>query len=137
MKCFIDTNTFIHYRSFVDVDWVNIISSPNVELVICPAVLHELDHKKFAELDIDIRNRCKRIIAKLTDFQSNPLISDNVEIVFLTNEPNIEWAIKGLSPDIPDDRIIASIIEGGEWEDTILISSDLGLKLNYRKRLHL
>ena len=57
MKYFLDTNSLIHFRLFSEIDWLKELATLNVEIIICPTVLQELDRKKFAELDIDIRNR--------------------------------------------------------------------------------
>ena len=47
----------------------------------------------------------------------------------MTIEPIIDWDKENLRSDIPDDRIIASIITYGSTDELCLISSDLGLTL--------
>ncbi len=134
MKCFLDTNSLIHYRLFSEIDWINELATKEVEIIICPTVLQELDRKKFAELDIDIRNRCKKIISKLSEYASGDTIKENVSINFLNKEPKIDWSNEGLSSDIPDDRIIASVLEYEDLQNLVIVSSDLGLKLKSRSR---
>ncbi len=134
MKCYLDTNSLIHFRLFSEIDWLTELNSKSVEIIVSPTVLQELDRKKFAELDIDIRNRCKKIIAKLSEYHSGSNIKENVKIVFLSKEPKIDWLTEGLSPDIPDDRIIATVIENNDLESVVLLSSDLGLKLKAQSR---
>ena len=129
MRCFIDTNILIHYKLFSEIDWNKDINETKIELVICPTVLQELDRMKYSELDLEIRNRCKKIIAKLSEFSSGDSIKENVTIHFLTNEPLIDWTSYNLSPDTADDRIIASILSEKRNHEIILISSDLGIKL--------
>jgi len=50
--------------------------------------------------------------------------------MFIPSEPSVDWEKEGLSSQIPDDRIIASILEQNKYfHNIILITSDLGLKL--------
>jgi len=62
--CFIDTNTFLHYRMFTEIEWSKLINSNSVLLIVCPDVLRELDQKKFSENDINIRNMARKVISK-------------------------------------------------------------------------
>jgi hypothetical protein len=119
---------------FTEINWPSLIQVDTTELIICTTVLQELDKKKFSEQDIDIRNRCKLIISKLSEYEDNPIINDKVSITFLHNEPNIDWDKDALSPLIPDDRILASILESFDTNDSILITSDLGLRLKAKTR---
>lgn len=45
--CLIDTNTFLHYQLFCDINWFNELNAENITLIICTTVLRELDQKKF------------------------------------------------------------------------------------------
>jgi len=134
MKCIIDTNSLIHYKMFSEIDWLSELSSSNVGLIICPTVLQELDRKKFAESNIDIRNRSQKIISKLSEFMDNTIIRNNITIKFLEKEPQIDWEKENLSKDIPDDRIIATALELADMDNLIIVSADLGLKLKSKSR---
>jgi len=131
--CFIDTNSFLHYRMFADINWNKIINSSSVLLIVCPAVLRELDQKKFSEYDINIRNRSQQVISKISKMvTSNKIhkIKKNLDLMFISSEPSIDWEKEGLSSQIPDDRIIASILEQkNNFKNIILVSSDIGLTL--------
>jgi len=131
--CFIDSNSFLHYRMFTDINWNKIINSSSVLLIVCPAVLRELDQKKFSEYDINIRNRSQQVISKMSKMvTSNKIhkIKKNLDLMFISSEPSIDWEKEGLSSQIPDDRIIASILEQkNNFKNIILVSSDIGLTL--------
>jgi rRNA-processing protein FCF1 len=131
--CFIDTNSFLHYKMFTEVDWDKLTNSKSVLLVVCPDVLRELDQKKFSGNDTNIRNRAQKVISKMSKMVKNNniyKIKNNLDLMFIPNEPAIDWAKQGLREQIPDDRIIASILEKNKhFNNTILITSDLGLKL--------
>ncbi len=129
MRYFLDTNCFIHYQLFSEVDWKNVLHDELVVLIVCPAVIKELDRKKYSEQDINIRKRCQLVIKKLSEFTDGSKTKNDVSIEFLTIEPIIDWDKENLSSDVPDDRIIASIIKYGNTEEIFLITSDLGLTL--------
>jgi len=131
--CFIDTNTFLHYRMFTEIEWSKLTNSNSVLLIVCPDVLRELDQKKFLGNDINIRNRAQKVISKMSKMAKNNKIykiKNNLGLMFIPNEPSIDWEKQGISEKIPDDRIIASILEQNKYfHNIILITSDLGLKL--------
>jgi len=131
--CFIDSNSFLHYRMFTDINWNKVTNSSSVLLIVCPAVLKELDQKKFSEHDINIRNRSQQVISKMSKMvTSNKIhkIKKNLDLMFISSEPSIDWEKEGLSSQIPDDRIVVSILEQkNNFENIILVTSDIGLTL--------
>jgi len=131
--CFIDTNSFLHYRMFTDINWNKVTNSSSVLLIVCSAVLRELDQKKFSEYDINIRNRSQQVISKMSKMvTSNKIhkIKKNLDLMFIPSEPSIDWEKEGLSSQIPDDRIIASILgQKNNFKNIILVTSDMGLTL--------
>jgi len=118
---------------FTEIEWSKLTNSNSVLLIVCPDVLRELDQKKFLENDINIRNRAQKVISKMSKMAKNNKIykvKNNLGLIFIPNEPSIDWEKQGLSKKIPDDRIIASILEQNKYfHNIILITSDLGLKL--------
>lgn len=131
--CFIDSNSFLHYRMFTDINWNKVSNSSSVLLIVCTAVLRELDQKKFSEYDINIRNRSQKVLSKMSKMvTSNKIhkIKKTLDLMFISSEPSINWEKEGLSAQIPDDRIIASILEQkNNFKNIILVTSDIGLKL--------
>lgn len=134
MNYYIDTNSLIHYRLFSDIDWNNELNDNDVTLVICTTVLKELDNKKFSELDIDIRNRCKVIVTSLRKYVDDSIIKKNVKLVFKSVEPNIDWKSFDLDNNIPDDRILAAMLSENNLSENVLVTSDIGILL--KARLH-
>ena len=136
--CFIDSNSFLHYRMFTDINWNEVTNSSSVLLIVCPAVLRELDQKKFSEYDINIRNRSQQVISKMLEMATSNTINKvkkTLDLMFISNEPSIDWEKEGLSTQIPDDRIIASILEQkNNFKNIILITSDIGLTLKAKMK---
>lgn len=134
-RCYLDTNTFLHYWFFTDVDWCEELKPSYVVLIVCSAVLSELDKKKFSDSDSKIRDRVKKVISKLSQIASWDEVRANVQLLFLTNEPKIDWEHEGLDPGIVDDRIIATILaEEGTKRSVGLVTADLGLRLKAQAR---
>jgi rRNA-processing protein FCF1 len=128
----IDTNTFLHFQLFTELDWLQLLESEEVQLIVPSTVLQELDKKKFNEQDINLRNRAKKVISTFNQILNNKLSfkKENIRIEFLPNEPNIDWKKENLDMMIPDDRIIATCLElFQKYSDLILITADFGLKL--------
>lgn len=130
--CYVDTNAFLHYRSFAEIDWCEELEVDDVVLVVCPAVVRELDKKKL-DPDSKIREQARRVISKLSGIgkpNEQSQVKPHVQLLFLSREPKIDWGLEGLSPDILDDRIIASILTERDAQGFVLvITGDLGLRL--------
>ena len=131
--CFIDSTIFLHFKLFTEIEWNKLINSTSTLLVICPTVIKELDLKKDLGYDIDIRHRARKVISKISEILNSKLIGSikkNLDLEFLPNEPSIDWSKEQLDPEIPDDRIIASILEKkNNFQNIILAADDTGLKL--------
>jgi rRNA-processing protein FCF1 len=129
MDYFLDTNTLIHYKFLDEIDWVHELEDTEINLIICSTVLSELEKKKLYDADLNVRNRCKTIVSKLSQIldTEDRKIKKNVNITFVEFEPILDWAIYQLSKEISDDRILATILNSNK--NAILVTHDLGLKL--------
>jgi len=132
--CFLDTNSLLHYHLFTDLQWSEFIGTKNIVLVISTTVLRELDQKKFSARQIELKNRAQLVIKKLSELLTSTdtsiPINKNVDIFYFSGEPKINWDEENLDSSLPDDRIIATILEAAfPLRDVLLLSSDLGIKL--------
>lgn len=136
--CFIDSTILLHFKLFTEIDWNKLTKCDSTLLVICPAVMKELDLKKDLSYDINLRHRARMVISKISEILNNKLtgsISKNIDLTFLTDEPTINWSKEHLDPEISDDRIIASIlIQKDKYKNIILAANDTGLKLKANAR---
>jgi hypothetical protein len=105
---------------------------------VSPTVLNELDQKKYSAYDINISHRAQKIISKISEITTSievNSINKNLGFMCISKEPSIDWEKEGLSPQIPDDRIIASILEQkNNFKNLLLITSDIGLKLKASRK---
>jgi len=131
--CFIDSSSFLHFKLFTDINWSKFTHSKSTLLIICSAVMKELDIKKDSDYNIDLRHRARKVISKISEILTSDMtgsIKENLDLKFIPNEPSIDWNKEQLDPQISDDRIIASILEQkNNFQNIILIASDTGLKL--------
>jgi len=135
--CFIDTNTFLHYIMFTELNWNILTKSKSVLLIVCSDVLRELEKKKNLDPDINIRNRARKVISKMAEIGSKSSfckIKNDIDLMFIPDEPSVDWINQGLNEKIVDDRIIASILTNSHLSNPILITSDFGLKLKARNK---
>src|ERR1035437_5850802 len=110
----IDTNSLLHYHLFTEINWCDELSCDKIILIMPPTVLKELDKIKFSDSDIDIRNRARKVLSKISEnINKNNVIdiTPKIQLRFIVNEPKINWEMNNLDPNIPDDRIIASALE--------------------------
>lgn len=136
--CFIDTNLLLHFQTFDEIDWKKILQASQVDLVIAPVVLREINKFKDDRADDWRRKRARMLIPKLRDFlMSSKQLRKDVVILGIAKEPTLDWALFGLDPQISDDRLIATIIEFRNnhlQEDIILVSDDI--LLQFKAQFH-
>ncbi len=132
---FLDTNIYLHYRLFDQVNWLEILKASEVMIVIPPVTVRELNKHKELHPRQRVKERAATVLKKLlslfgSDCQAN--IRDGVEMRLEDREPMVNFAEFQLDQDVQDDQLIASIImfrnERREAE-VILVTSDAGLTL--------
>ena len=147
ISCFIDTNIFLHYQMFTEIDWNKITNKRKVLLVICSTVIDELDNKKYSDPSKDIRSRAKKVITKLSEIRDKANINthdntykirENIDVLFIPfDKARIDWEnqkLEMLDVKNNDDRIIASILTNTNLNKPVLVTSDLGFKLKAEDR---
>jgi rRNA-processing protein FCF1 len=112
MFVFLDTNTFLHFRSIREIDWREVLKAPTVELIITQAVIRELDDiKESSRKQRKIRERAASALKLLKALRQKPQIRDGVMARFQPHEPQIDFVSSKLSIHVEDDWIIAAILE--------------------------
>ena len=66
---FLDTNTFLHFRSFEQIHWPVVLNCDQATLVLAPVILSELDKKKY-DSSGKIRERARAPLLVLVPAQS-------------------------------------------------------------------
>jgi predicted ribonuclease YlaK len=108
-----DTNVFIHYEFFRNVDWAAELGARPVTLVLPSVVLEELDKRKWAGTRRE-KERAKAVLRTLKElgFSTTPVeIRPGVSVMALDDEPDDAFmAQHRLQPRAADDRLLASAI---------------------------
>lgn len=134
----LDTNTFLHYVSVDQIDWLQLIPNSRVVIFICPPVIRELNKHKDTPRTSKLRDRAASAIRKIESWAepSTPVtLSDGTEIRFVAHDSNIDFAAHNLVRDIADDHLIATALQlqaESPLTTVVLVTKDIGLKLKAR-----
>ena len=126
-----------------------LLSNPDIEnwkfkdvtkfnLLLVPTVSSELDELKVNHNNVNIREKCKKIIRKLSEYRRRgtltegvPVIKDKIWVKAIAVEPDFNNTLSWLDIQNNDDRILASFIEIMSLHPKsiiILVTNDLNLQ---------
>ncbi|MBN1763442.1 MAG: hypothetical protein JW878_10290 [Methanomicrobia archaeon] len=107
----LDTNFYLHYKLFTELDWKSLLGCNNLILIVPPTVIKELDDKKFSAPNSRIKRRAQEVISKFRDISEGKSIPCGFQINFLESIIE-EKALRDLhlNPDNSDDKIIAATL---------------------------
>lgn len=137
---FLDTNIYLHYQLFDQINWLEVIKASEVMIVVPPVTVRELNKHKDLHPRQRVKARAAKVLKKLaslfgSDCQVN--IRDNVEMRLEDREPMVNFAEFQLDQSIQDDQLIASIIMFRNEEhkaEVILVTADAGLTLKVKAK---
>jgi hypothetical protein len=138
---FPDTQNFLHYKSFEQIDLPGLLGFESVVLVIAPIVLRELNDQSDSHKNPKIRKRAAAAIRKLggwADVGGPARVRKGVSLVFQATEPvDVDFVAEQLDPQVNDDRLLASFIAHRNDNPTLkatLLTSDVGLRIKAQMR---
>lgn len=124
---FLDTNIFLHFKSYTDIKWEDIVGTSQYTIVVAPIVIDELDKHKNSS-NKKVNKKAKSTIGKFAEIVEGTS-TNNLAVKLLVIRP--EEAVFnqfGLSKSQQDDSLLATIlsytIQAGD--EVILITNDLG-----------
>jgi hypothetical protein len=127
---FPDTNTFLEYRSFDEIDWSGLVDDAGVTLVIAHRpVVNELDRSKNnPNIPARKRDRAALALRKIAECQRAGRVNNRVAFEFWPNDPP---ATSGLDPSYPDNQLIMSVLHFMQERGVIakIVSEDGGMHL--------
>jgi hypothetical protein len=130
---FVDTNTFLHFRPIPELEWLRILGSNEVTIIIVPIIIRQLDTQKDMNDRKAIRRRAaSRLtwIRELLRIGRHTAIREGVSVRLEPREPELDLPAYHLSRAVDDDLLLASIIEYRERhpaERVVLVTADIGL----------
>jgi predicted ribonuclease YlaK len=136
---FIDTNIFLHYQSFDEINWLEILDVDQVEICLPSIVIQELDKHKYSSSS-KLRDKASKVIKKLHKLADAGLktnLKPNIGLYFEVSNKSFDFIQLGLDSSSQDDRLIASILlfrADNPEKLPILVAADLGLRLKAKYR---
>lgn len=130
---FLDTNIFIHFVSFEQIDWEHLTdSAETVVIVIAPMVLEELDKHKYNR-NAKIAQKVKKLLPKLEKAHNNEVaLRYKVQLILKRPSESI-FVANNLDKSVQDDNLLASIIDFKESlagdQKVLLVTHDVGPRL--------
>jgi hypothetical protein len=137
---FLDTNILIKFIPIFEINW-KIIFKDNVELIIAPAIIFELDMLK-SDKNEKVRTKAQKAIklfSEIVEKGKSNVIENNTKMIFLNDEaPNEIFVQNKLNPIWIDDRILASIIDFLKTNDDVsLLSDDAGIRFKAKQNFNI
>lgn len=132
---YLDTNIFLHYQPFNQIDWLEVVKAESATIVIPPITIRELNRHKDSHPRPQIKKRAGETIKRLSGFLDlgvTTKITEEVFVSFEDRDPTIDFAAHQLNFNVQDDQLIASILVNRQEapdEHIVLVTSDLGLAL--------
>jgi len=144
---FLDTNIFLQFRDFDQIDWLRELGYQRVCLVIAPIILTELESFRYDRESQRRQQRSRKALRDLGEIASTadpgvPASIPNrpgVSLLLLSESPDLS-VFPDLRPAVQDDVLLATILQfvGKHPEvdqvDVILVTDDLGLITKARAR---
>ncbi len=139
---FVDTNIFLHYKIFTDIDWAKEFNMKQIKIVITSTTLSELDNKKYESHSKKVRERAEKVLSKIgaiLDSDKPYEFRNGVYLHFLADEPRTDWRKERLDPNSKDDRLMAHIldfirVEAMDTRRVSVVSGDTGLRIKAETR---
>ena len=130
---FLDTNIFIHFSDFEQLDWQTIIDTKkDIVITLAPIVIDELDKHKYNK-NPKISKRVKKILPKIEKYIDNPELC-KYDFKYIFSRPlEITFTENKLDRNEQDDCLLATIIEFSKTlansESLVYITNDVGPRL--------
>ena len=131
---FLDTNIYMHCFPADQIDWEEVVSDDEVEIVVPRVVIGELDKHKNGHPDIKLRHRARERAEQLKGWLlgSGGSVRAGTVIKSFRLSPTFDFQRHGLDRNKPDDELIASILEyqaENPGTEAILVTHDVGPQL--------
>ncbi|MEX2223286.1 MAG: PIN domain-containing protein [Candidatus Rokuibacteriota bacterium] len=130
-----DTQTLLHYQWLDQIDWLSLLGTDRVEIILAPVVINEMDkHKRDPQKRR--RDRARDRISQISDvLERGGALREGATLRAEHRESPGDLLALGLDREINDDRLIGSVvafISKNPHMRVALTADDLGLKLKAR-----
>lgn len=137
LYCFLDTNIFLQFQTFDEIDWLSILKTDAVCLVVAKKVIQELDEHKINPSRERLRKRSRMILNKLLEYaESENPVRIGVTVKIQTTSPKSDWLERnGYDLSYADDKIVGAAHYFKEINpdyEVLVFSDDTGVRLKAR-----
>ena len=128
---FLDTNIFIHFLDFAQIDWNNVFNSEDeVVIILAPIVIDELDKHKYNK-NQKISKRVKKLLPRIEKAIEN---IGQIKLKIIPLRPSEKTFLENnLDKSQQDDCLLAAIIEFQKtlyFRDKVTyVTNDIGPRL--------
>lgn len=134
----LDTNVFLHFQAFDHVKWTEELGADEVELVIAPVVIRELDDKKDSHKYSKIQDRARKALKRIEGLAEAGASEGLPRGVTLTiaREPQLSFEEHGLRESTNDDHLIACALDRKSSDtesEVVVVSNDTGPRIKARQ----
>jgi rRNA-processing protein FCF1 len=126
---FLDTNIFLHFQHYDQINWKNLVSEAEYKIVIPRIILDELDKKKY-QASSKIASRAKSVLSKINAVVDDQTKGPNLFISPLRPRKKT-YEQNELDAEHQDDAFLASMLEFIEIypvDNVFLVTDDTGIK---------
>ena len=144
LYAFLDTNIFLEYEEFSQLNWPKLLDAEAVCLVVAPMVRREIEGYRTDPRSPRRQKRARSLSGKLRDlvlsvddgFEADVTGHPHVSLLELSQSPVLD-RYPYLQPHVQDDHIIASLLDfraAHPDRAVMLVAGDTGLVLKARSR---
>lgn len=125
---FLDTNIYLHYQWFEDIDWKSVCElSDDFTIVVPPVVIREIDKQKDSGRD-RVKTRAKQVSSKFGEIFVKDQQSKKVKVIDCNEASTDLFKGTGLNLNIQDDWVIATVLQFYcDSADKLIVSADINL----------
>ena len=131
LHIFPDTNLLLHFERLDRIDWCGLTGAEAVTLVLAPVVVRELDRHKNEGRVRRLQDRAREISSWLRALRRDGAkVLDNGAGFEIAVQETSDFYGNGLSPDVPDDRLIVCATDYVAQAKPVAVATDDTLLLH-------
>ncbi len=119
----LDTNIYLHYKDFEQIDWATIVNDNDFAIVVPYTVFDEIDKHKDGQKG-KLKNRARTISSKFGSYFLDDEYKGKINLIQIEDPTDEILETHNLHRDCNDDVIIGSALMYEHKDDVIVIAND-------------
>lgn len=126
---FLDTMIYLHFKPVEDIDWLGLLRTDQVRIIVPRITTSELDKHKDSHQNSKVKDRARRILQLLEGITAGEraILREGVEIERFRRRPTFDLGDYDLDPSRNDDVMVAAALEFRKENpdvEIVLVSGD-------------